>query len=131
LIVVDTSALIAILISEEDGPKFDEFVRSRTDIIIGAPTKLEFLMVAIGRRGYGGQQAAKELLVALDIGVFEWTDAMSEIAIQAHAQFGKGQQHPAHLNFGDCMAYALAKSLNAPLLYKGGDFVLTDIKSAL
>ena len=60
-----------------------------------------------------------------------WTDRHADIAQDAFTRYGKGQGHPAQLNFGDCMSYALAKSLDMPLLYKGGDFALTDIRSAI
>ena len=87
-------------------------------------------MVATGRFGGEGRPLVEDLLQNAKIEVVDWTDAMVSLAIDAFLKFGKGQ-HKAKLNFGDCMAYALAKSLNAPLLYKGADFAQTDIRSAL
>jgi ribonuclease VapC len=70
-------------------------------------------------------------LIATALSVSDVTSAHLRIAREAHLKYGKGMGHPAQLNFGDCFSYALAKSLDAPLLYKGGDFAKTDIKSAI
>jgi len=74
---------------------------------------------------------ALDQLVARTLTVHDVTADLVRIAREAHLRFGKGMGHPAQLNFGDCFSYALAKSLDVPLLYKGGDFAKTDIKSAL
>ncbi|MCY7272069.1 MAG: type II toxin-antitoxin system VapC family toxin [Sphingomonas bacterium] len=94
---------------------------------MAAPTKFELFMVATGRRSDQGQKAADLLVVEYRIEIIDWTDALADLAIEAFRRFGKGR-HKAALNFGDCMAYALAKSLDAPLLYKGNDFTLTDLR---
>jgi ribonuclease VapC len=70
------------------------------------------------------------LIREAEIGIEPLTEAQAVIARQAFRDFGKGSGHPAKLNFGDCFFYALAKSLNQPLLFKGGDFSQTDVKSA-
>lgn len=129
MIVVDTSALAAILFGEADGHRFSD-VLARDDVAIGAPTRLEFLMVATGRRGKEGLEEARSLL---DLGRFDtidWSLGLVDVAADAFQRYGKGQ-HRAALNFGDCMAYAVAKSLGAPLLFKGDDFSLTDITPAI
>lgn len=95
---------------------------------MAAPTKFELMMVA-ARRPHG-PYIAEDLIGAFGLQVIDWTDAHAELAIDAFLRFGRGR-HPAALNFGDCMAYALAKALDAPLLYKGNDFSQTDITSAL
>ena len=97
--------------------------------MMAAPTKVELLMVAIGRKRVEGRPAVIRLLDQYRIEIMEFTDPLADLAVEAFARFGKGR-HEAGLNFGDCMAYALARSLDAPLLYKGGDFALTDIRSA-
>jgi ribonuclease VapC len=131
LIVLDTSALMAILLSEDDQDRLHHAVAEADRIVIGAPTKLEFYMVANGRLRENGIPKAKAILEAYGVECLDWTEEMAEIARDAFLRFGKGQGHPAQLNFGDCMAYAVAKSLNAPLLFKGDDFSQTDIAPAL
>ncbi len=66
-----------------------------------------------------------------NIAIVPVTLEQAMLARQAHRQFGKGRGHPARLNYGDCFAYALAKETGEPLLFKGGDFALTDIRPAL
>lgn len=92
---------------------------------------LEVIMVAVGKAGELGRQRAEIVIHASQIEITALQPGHWPIAVDAFMQFGRGSGHPAKLNFGDCMAYALAKSLDAPLLYKGGDFALTDIRSAL
>lgn len=101
-----------------------------SSLLIGAPTKFELLLVLGRPFGSQGLSIAAGLIESYGIEVCDWTSQLADIAGQALVSYGKGR-HPAQLNFGDCMAYALAKSLNAPLLYKGGDFAKTDIRSAL
>lgn len=130
MIVVDTSALMAVLRGESDCEPFLEILGGLEDIVIGAPTKFELLLVMGGWKEENGIERANRLLAASDIQTVDWTNELADIAGVAFLRFGKGR-HPAKLNFGDCMAYALAKSLDAPLLFKGDDFSKTDIKSAL
>ncbi len=129
MIVVDTSALIAILRAEPDAEVFIDALQASPRCVMAAPTQFEMLMVALGRRSEEGQAAADALLVEYQIEIIGWTHAHADLAIEAFRKFGKGR-HKAALNFGDCMAYALAKSLDAPLLYKGNDFALTDLRAA-
>jgi ribonuclease VapC len=130
-IVIDTSAIIAILRSE---PEKDQFV----DAIPGANTRLmsavsvqEAGMVIAGR--FGGDAAWEPLdaLVSrLDLEIVPHDADLARIARHAFLRFGKGR-HPAALNFGDCATYALAKSNNLPLLFKGDDFPKTDVVPAV
>ena len=129
MIVVDTSALMAILKDEPELDRFVTLIANDDDVVIAAPTYLEFMMVSISRRGGEHRATSDELLQRLSIRVIGWSQEMADIATETFIRFGKGR-HPAQLNFGDCMAYALAKSLDAPLLFKGNDFSLTDIESA-
>lgn len=130
MIVVDTSALIAILFGEPEALNFAKCLAREAQAYIAAPTVFEFRMVARGRRKAWVDDEASLLLDAPGLIVLPWTADHAAIAFQAFGQFGRGH-HSARLNFGDCMAYALAKSLDAPLLYKGNDFAQTDIRSAV
>lgn len=127
MMVIDTSALIAIQFGEPEAQLFRSKIRPR--MMVGAPTLLEYYLVVGGRYGEVGRLEAEALVERLDLAVVNFTEEMVKTASDAFMRFGKGK-HKAKLNFGDCMAYALAKELNAPLLFKGGDFGLTDIKSA-
>jgi ribonuclease VapC len=73
----------------------------------------------------------EEFIAASKIEVLPITDAVSRIAVDAYARFGKGQGHPAQLNFADCLSYGCATSIGAPILFKGNDFSRTDLKSAI
>ena len=129
MIVVDTSALIAILRSEPEADAFTRTIVDSNEARIGSPTVFEYLMVANGTRANRPDQRIEGVLWLPKMVQVEWTPAHARSAAEAFARYGKGR-HPAGLNFGDCMSYALAKSLDAPLLYKGEDFARTDIRSA-
>ena len=129
MICVDTSALVAILAREDEAAGFASLIVESGDARVAVPNALEYVMVASGQRfGFTATQAMR-LIDSLGISLVAFSPALLEIAIDAFARFGKGRS-PAGLNFGDCMAYALAKSLDAPLLFKGDDFERTDIKVA-
>jgi ribonuclease VapC len=131
LIVVDTSALCAVLFGEVDADQFDFSLFHSADCLIGAPTLFEFLMVAEGRRNNAIRRQAERLIAMAGLRVVAWSEDHALIARQAFALYGKGQGHPAQLNYGDCMSYALAKALEVPLLFKGEDFRRTDIRPAV
>lgn len=130
MIVVDTSAIMAVLYRE---PEFDQFVRLITDAescFMSAVNYFEASMVLIGR---GTPEATKELdlfleRVGVDFVPFDFE--LAQHARDAFIRFGKGR-HPARLNLGDCVSYALAQARGLPLLYKGKDFARTDVMSAL
>ena len=130
MIAVDTSALVAILKSEADASSFTDALNDAETLRIGAATRFELLLVMANTQGQEGVDDAKALLDAYRFECIDFTEEMSDAAAQAFLKFGKSR-HPAKLNFGDCMAYALAESLDAPLLFKGDDFAQTDIRSAL
>jgi ribonuclease VapC len=128
--VIDTSALVAILLR---GPEIDEFA----SVIIDAPVKLmsavtrvELSFVAEGRKGSIGRAVLEDFLRHSQIEVVPVSLEHAEIAIEAFRRFGRGR-HRAALNIGDCFSYALAKSTDLPLLFKGDDFIHTDIRPAL
>lgn len=128
LIVVDASALVSIAIGEPDaGPLRD--ILSEADEIVAAPINLLETAIVLVKRGRDPDPDAITAW-ARTLRVREHNGVTSEAAMAAYFRFGKGF-HPARLNIADCFAYALAKSLDAPLLYKGDDFALTDVRSAL
>ncbi len=127
MIAVDTSALIAILQDEPEASEFLDILKTNDACVIGSPTQFEALLVAAKRPT--GQADIRLLLTRAGVDTIDWTQEHANVAAEAFLRFGKGR-HPAALNFGDCMAYAVAKSLDAPLLFKGDDFSQTDIRSA-
>jgi ribonuclease VapC len=134
VIVVDTSALIAILREEPEREAFAQRLSRDDGPRISAGTLLEASIVLRTTDKKTAHIADAELdrfIAAGAIIVVDVTVDHANEARKAHAKYGKGTGHPAQLNFGDCFAYALAKSLNVPLLYKGKDFAPTDIVSAL
>ncbi|WP_288456023.1 type II toxin-antitoxin system VapC family toxin [uncultured Sphingomonas sp.] len=128
MIAIDTSALLAILKGEADAPAIAAAIERAGQIIIGAPTCVEARMVAAGQRP-SVRDLLDELLIDIGAETIDFTARHLEAATQAFERFGKGR-HPAALNFGDCMAYAVARVAECPLLYKGQDFARTDIRSA-
>ncbi|MGJ3263343.1 MAG: type II toxin-antitoxin system VapC family toxin [Salinarimonas sp.] len=127
---VDTSALAAILLDEPDRVRFETWLE-RAACIIGAPSLVELYQVVSTRRGNDEALAAITALNALPKGTVVPIDETHFLrAADAFRRFGKGRDHPARLNFGDCLAYAVARRAAAPLLYKGGDFGHTDLAFA-
>jgi len=127
MIVVDSSALLAILFNEARAADCQRLLEAEPDARISAGTLGETLIVAAHRNVH---QAMADLVDDLGIDVASVTAATASQLAHVHLQSGKGV-HPAGLNFGDCFAYALAKELDCPLLFVGDDFSRTDIKSAL
>ena len=126
--VVDTSALIAILFDEPEKPAFASAIDAAADPKVSAVTRVEAMMVYLGRR----QSDPADVIALVDILGLKTIDvdrAQADRALDAFTRFGKGR-HPARLNLGDCFVYALAASLNEPLLFKGSDFLKTDIVPA-
>ena len=129
-IVVDTSALVAILFAEPERDRFLGLLRT-TPAVISAGNLIELLRVVM-RRTPKLLADARTLLAVLDIATAALDDAQVALAIEGQARFGQGRSRPpAVLNFGDLFAYALARHLDAPLLFKGDDFRHTDLRSAL
>jgi ribonuclease VapC len=131
VIVVDTSAIVAIFRKEEGWEKLVELLGDARGPAISAATALEATIVLGGRAGDG--RSVWEVREFLDEGgmvIHPVTASQAWMAADAYRRFGKGY-HPARLNYGDCFSYALAKELDVPLLYKGSDFAQTDIRPAL
>jgi ribonuclease VapC len=128
-VIVDSSALLAILKGEPEADRFTRSIAQATVRSLSAPSVLETAMVIEGLAGEKGRRELDDLLVALDLHIEAFTVRHLARAREAFRRFGKGR-HPARLNFGDCFAYALAKDKGEPLLFKGGDFPHTDIEPA-
>ncbi|HLF96047.1 MAG TPA: type II toxin-antitoxin system VapC family toxin [Methylococcaceae bacterium] len=129
-IVLDTSALIAVLANEAEAADMLRALTGPQRLLISAASKTELLIVIESRLGPAGVAKASQLLAVLGVETVPVDDALADLAADALFRWGKGR-HPARLNFGDSFAYALAKQLNAPLLFKGNDFSHTDLQSAL
>ena len=127
--VVDSSALIAILLVEPGSVELGERMGAANRLVMSAANWLECAMV-MARLGQEGQILLDRLVQGAPIEVLPVTVAQAALAREAFLRFGKGSGSAARLNFGDCFAYALAKSLSAPLLYRGDDFAATDIVNA-
>jgi ribonuclease VapC len=134
VIVVDTSALVAIMREEPDAEALFKRLSADDQPCVSAGTLLEtsiVLRTTDKKTAPIADASLDQLIAAARITIVAVSLDHANEARRAHAKYGKGMGHPAQLNFGDCFAYALAKSLNVPLLYKGGDFARTDIVSAL
>ena len=130
MIVVDASAVVAILLSEPEARLFADVISDAEDVRISAVTVLEASMVMETRAPNWGQQAVDRLIADSNMEIVPFTAEQMRIARAAWLRYGR-RRHRAALNFGDCCCYALAKEMNAGLLYKGLDFAQTDIASAL
>jgi ribonuclease VapC len=127
MIVVDTSAIIAVLLRELPAEACMAAFDREEDLLVSAGTLAEVFVVA-ARRGIAGRAA--DLVDQLGLTVVPASEATARQIGAAYARWGKGL-HPAGLNFGDCFAYALAKERGCKLLYVGNDFGGTDVASAL
>lgn len=129
-IVVDSSAIIAILGSEPERDRLLAVLNTSGANFCSMVTFVESFMVSTNRNADAPVVLHLRLLDDLGIETVPLDQKQAVLAADAFLRFGKGR-HPAKLNLGDCFSYALAKSLNAPLLYKGADFGLTDIAAAV
>lgn len=128
-IVIDGSALVAIGTFEADRASFMEAIEAADEILISPMNYVETGVVLTGRGYFVSREGFDEWLANYRVRVAP-EPVIDALALDAYLKFGKGR-HPAKLNLADCFAYALAKALDAPLLFKGDDFPLTDIRSAL
>ena len=127
--IVDSSAVLAILFDEPDAERFDTAIAAAPACRMSLVNVFEASIVLEGRGGAAAGQDLDPFLEDAGIESVPVTAAHVAAARQAWRRFGKGN-HPAALNFGDCFAYALAAATGEPLLFKGGDFALTDIEAA-
>jgi ribonuclease VapC len=126
-VIVDTSALIAILRDEADAKTFAVAIAEADRRRLSAANYVETAIVIDGSRNPIASRHFDDLLREAEIVIEPVTEEQARIAREAYRDFGRGSGHPAGLNFGDCFAYALAKALREPLLFKGDDFGYTGI----
>ena len=131
MIVVDTSALIAILFAEPDKGIFENVIAGGERCVMSAVNAHETATVLRVRHGAAAVEKLWQLLADSDIEIVPFDEAQVRAAALAFDLYGKGINPKARLNLSDCAAYALAKTLNAPLLFKGDDFTHTDVQSPL
>ena len=127
--IVDSSAVLAVLFDEPDAERYNEAILAASSLTMSAASFLEAAMVIESRLGFAGGDDLDAYVHRADIELVPVTPEQAHAARRAWRRFGKGN-HPAGLNFGDCFAYALAEATREPLLFKGDDFVLTDIEAA-
>ncbi|MGO9543337.1 MAG: type II toxin-antitoxin system VapC family toxin [Rhodomicrobium sp.] len=131
MIAVDSSALVAIFELEPDAAVYANAIQEADRLLISAVTVFETGMVMRARRGEVA--LARMWLFLADNGfeIVPFDEAQAREALLAFARFGKGMNPKARLNLADCAAYALAKSMNLPLLFKGDDFTQTDVLACI
>jgi ribonuclease VapC len=129
--IVDSSALIAILHNEPEAKAFAEAVEESSICRISAATFVEAAAVVDGSRNPVLSRRFDDLIRDAEMKIEPVTEAQARIAREAYRDYGKGSGHPAKLNFGDCFAYALARETGEPLLFKGDDFTHTDVAGAV
>jgi ribonuclease VapC len=128
--VIDTSAILAILLGEPEAEKFIRALALDPKKLVSAFSVLEAAVVIHARKGPSGAQQLDLFMHASAMETVSMNKEQAQIAREAYVRFGKGY-HPAALNLGDCCSYALARLSEEPLLYKGEDFSKTDVPSVL
>ena len=129
--IVDSSALVAILKREPQGPAFSATLEAEQDAKMSAATYLEASIVIDKLRDPTLSLLLDDVIERARISIEPLTASQARIARQAYRDYGKGSGHAANLNFGDCFSYALAREKREPILYNGDDFIHTDLRSAL
>ena len=129
--IVDTSAIVAILRAEPDAEPFARAIADAKVRRVSAVNYVEAAAVIDGSRDPVASRKFDEFILDASFLIEAVTREQARIAREAYKDFGKGSGHPAQLNFGDCFAYALAKAMREPILFKGQDFKNTDLTSAL
>jgi len=129
MIIVDTSAIVAIVRHEAEEPIFTDILDTSSAAIMSAVTYVETHLVLIGRRFQPDLKYMEATIAALRIEVIEVMHDQATLAIRSFLAYGKGR-HQAQLNLADCFSCALAKSRGVPLLFKGDDFSQTDVAPA-
>lgn len=129
--IVDTSAVVAIAFRESDALQYAQALTNAPSVRMGAPTYVEAAVVIARQRGMEAIADLDELLQKAGVGIVAFHHAHALAARRAYERYGRGSGHPARLNYGDCLAYAVAEVEDEPLLYKGNDFSHTNVRSAL
>ena len=131
MIVIDTSALVAILNHEPERTAFFEVIAAADRRLVSAVTYQEAGQVLIARRGINGLYDLEDFLAFIKAEIIPHDVHIAAFAVAAFQRYGKGIDPKARLNFCDCAAYALAKIMNSPLLFKGNDFSATDVRAVI
>ncbi len=129
--ILDTSAVVAILNDEPERSAFAAAITNAARVSMSAATYLEAGIVVDALKRSDLSRELDDFLLDNKVDISPFTPAQARIAREAYRDFGKGSGHAARLNYGDCIAYALAKDLREPLLFKGTDFAHTDVKRAV
>ena len=127
--IVDTSAAVAIILGETGFQELAALLLERADVGIGTPSLTECGLVLASRAGLDWRTLMAEFKARFGVEEIPFTSVHWVVAVEAFEQFGKGR-HPARLNFGDCLSYAVARVEDRPLLFVGNDFPLTDVGKA-
>jgi ribonuclease VapC len=130
-VIVDSSAIVAILLQEEDAPAFAVAIEQATVCRLSIASFLEVSIVAQRLSGTRSREVLEQMIDLGAITLEPVTIEQGRIAADAYRRFGRGSGHPARLNFGDCFSYALARATGERLLFKGDDFGHTDIARAI
>jgi ribonuclease VapC len=126
--IVDSSAVLAIFLDEPENDEFTEAILRAEKPLISAANYVEICLRIDPALNAIARQAFDEFFAALGLEVMPVTPSQAQIARKAGQLYGRGSGHKAKLNYGDCLAYALAKEMDQPLLFKGNDFIHTDLK---
>ena len=125
--VLDTSAILALLFGEPESEAMALALSADRTRIVGAPTLVEAAAAMLARKGEAGEIALDALLNRTGIVIADMTSEAADSARDAYARYGKGVGSPGVLNYGDCLAYGVAMTLGEPLLFKGNNFAQTDV----
>lgn len=128
--ILDASALVAILLNEEDGDALSKLLDTEDVVRMSAATYFETSIVIDKYRDAVLSASLDDTILDSEIVIEPVTPDQARIARQAYRDYGKGSGHPAQLNFGDCFSYALAREKREPILFKGDDFRRTDLRPA-
>jgi len=129
-VVIDTSAIVAILTNEPERHAFNAEVARARRRLVSAGTYLESAVVIRARSGTDGLRDLRLFVAAAELSIVPFDADQAAIALDAYLRYGKGY-HQAALNFGDCFSYALSRKTAEPLLFKGNDFAQTDVLRAI
>lgn len=129
--IVDTSAVVAVLKDEDDADLYADALARATAPKLSAATFVELSVVVDATRDPVLSRRLDDVLAVAEVTVEPFTPEHAALARQAYRDYGRGTGHPARLNLGDCFSYALARATGEPLLFKGDDFSATDLRSAL
>jgi ribonuclease VapC len=130
-VILDTSAIVAILHGEPESELFRNMISRNRPLRLSAGSYVELGVVGLRAQSPTIDHSIDDFIARAEITIEPVTERQARIAREAYRDYGKGSGHAAGLNFGDCFAYALARDLGEPLLYKGTDFAETDVRSAL